>query len=308
MNKKALIFLRKLEILRRLSFAYIKYKAIVVPYTTSIFNPLSILDVKYLLKPMEKLLSKVRVILYVYDSPVLQRFMFKGELPSFSFNAESIFLNKAHAIMVFNSYFAKFLEDIYGVDRERVFEFQLLDDFVEFIPPLHKKPNFPKEIVWIGNLSNFKEISENVGQIKNAVLSIYGYGHLSKKPSNLRYRGLFLDENSLSRQLSSADFGLLAYPKSYAPYMLFGTGMKFSTYVVSGLPVITMSYLIYPSEIVKKHKLGWVFSSLEELKDFLENLDEKDYNTKRGNVLELAKKIRSGYFFKKTLKKVAETL
>ncbi|MEM0061437.1 MAG: hypothetical protein QW726_05860 [Fervidicoccaceae archaeon] len=132
MNKKALIFLRKLEILRRLLSSNIKYKAVVIPYSTSFFNPLSFLDVKYLLRPMEKLLSKVRAILYVYDSPVLQRLIFKGVLPSFSLDAESRFLSKAHAIMVFNSYFAKFLEDVYGMDRERVFEFQLLDDFVEY--------------------------------------------------------------------------------------------------------------------------------------------------------------------------------
>ena len=308
MNKRALIFLRKLEILRRLLFSYIKYKAVVIPYSTSFFNPLSVLDVKYLLRPMEKLLSKVRAILYVYDSPVLQRFIFKGVLPSFSLDAESRFLNKAHAIMVFNSYFAKFLEDVYGVDRERIFEFQLLDDFVEFMPPRDKKLNFPSEIIWIGNLSNFKAFTGNIGQIKNAVFSVYGYGHLSEKPTNLRYKGLILDENSLSLKISKADFGLLAYPKDFADYMLFGTSMKFSTYVVSGLPIITMSNLIYPAEIVKKYNIGWVFSSLENLNDFLENLNEKDYNRKRDNVLELAKKIRSGYFFKKALREVAETL
>lgn len=304
-DRLSFILLRKLRTLERLAIASRKYDIIIIPYTTSFLQPLNEFDAKIAVKIVKlliKSLANKSVILYVYDSPVLQRIITGNRVPWYAVEAEKQLFKIADIIITFNKYFKNYLHDMYGISKDNIIEFQILDDYISFIPPQHKKVSKPRKIVWIGNLSNIKNFPANILHQKINFL-IYGYG----KPTflfegNISYKGLILEEERLVQDISSADFGLLYYGSRISSYLMFGTSMKFSTYIVSGLPVITTLDSIYPSAVVKSFNVGWVLPSIDQLGEFIEGLDEEEYNNVRRNVIILSHKIRRGYFFKKALR------
>uniref|UniRef100_A0A7C1PDN7 Glucosyltransferase 3-like C-terminal domain-containing protein n=1 Tax=Thermofilum pendens TaxID=2269 RepID=A0A7C1PDN7_THEPE len=299
---KVFTLLRSLKNIERLALAAEKYDVVIVPYTTSFFHPLNPFEARVTVRLITKLLKRAHVILYVYDSPVLRKLVFDGRAPLHAVEAEKQLFGAAEAIMVFNTYFKEFIRDVYGIEADRLIEFHLLDNYVKFTPPLHKTLGSPRKIVWAGNLSNLGSLPESVAHLRGAVLLAYGYGRVSSPlRRSVKYGGLILNEEELVRNISHADFGLLYYGTRASSYLIFGSSMKFSTYIVSGLPVITTSDAVYPALLVRRYNVGWVISNVEQLGDLLEEIDEVEYNRVRRNVLALSQKIRRGYFFKKAL-------
>jgi len=52
---------------------------------------------------------------------------------------------------------------------------------------------------------------------------------------------------------------------------------------------------------VEKYRVGYIARSLEEIPDIVTNITEEEYSKTRQNVIQLARKITQGYFFKKAL-------
>jgi len=304
LSKKIFLVFRKLGSIGRLFLASLKYDCLVIPYTTSFFNPLNAFEAKILARLLAELLSRTLSILYVYDSPVLQKIIIENRVLTHAVEAEKLVLRSARIVMAFNTYLKEFLQRVYGLSSDRVIVFEILDNYVNFAPPTFRtlKKNRTIEIVWVGNLFNLKGIPSSLKQARCIRISVYGYGRVaSPLGRSVEYKGLILDEERLAREISAADFGLVYHGLGVSRYLTFGTSMKFSTYIVSGLPVITTYDHAYPALVAKRLGVGWVLSSLDQLSELLEEISEDRYERARRNVINLSRKIKRGYFFKRAL-------
>ncbi|MEM3504809.1 MAG: hypothetical protein QW532_01105 [Archaeoglobaceae archaeon] len=196
--------------------------------------------------------------------------------------------------------------DQYGIDDNRIIEFEIVEEFSEFAPPLEKPLKDDRRVVWIGNLSK-NYMGDFLKSIKpNPRIKYLFYGvnadWLKELREDIKYVGLLPSYEELRSEISKHDFGLLVYSTEMTPYFRFSSSAKFSTYMVSGLPVLVKSNLEYPSELVKKYNVGWIFEEEKEIPEIVASITEEEYQKVRRNVLNLGEKISSGYFTKKAIK------
>lgn len=301
---------------KRLMLDARRFETLIVPYPSGIFNPLlknprylkAIIDIRSVeLKLWRKIGGKKRLIIYSFDLPILQAgWRFTPEEVERAKFFEREFLSLADIIMVFNEAARNYLMDQYGIDGNRIIEFEIVEEFSEFAPPSEKPLKDDRRVVWIGNLSKnymgdfLKSIKPNP-RIKYLFYGVNADWLKKFSRKDVEYVGI-LPPEELQIEISRYDFGLIIYSNEMAPYLKFGTSAKFSTYMVSGLPVLVKSNLEYPSELVKKYNVGWIFEEEKEIPEIVASITEKEYQKVRRNVLNLGEKISSGYFTKKAIK------
>ena len=62
--------------------------------------------------------------------------------------------------------------------------------------------------------------------------------------------------------------------------------------------------IIAEADFVIKHDVGIAVKSLQELASKLASLTQDDYDRIRGNVLEMSKKLRNGYFTRRAIQEI----
>jgi len=250
-----------------------------------------------------KVVSKyVKIIAYIYDLPVLQNPpRVKAERMK-ALEVEHEFFDLIDVFMVFNDEMTRYLNK-QGIENKRIVTYEILDHHGP--PPFPFKPlGKPVKIVCAGALS--REIVgplERLGKCRNCRYIFYGKDEGFLKGitrEDFEYRG-FISPIKIHKHLQEADFGLLSYHPRIVYYMRFGHGDKFTHYLASGLPVIVLSNLEYPVKLVEKYRVGYIARSLEEIPDIATSITEEEYGKTRQNVIQLARKITQGYFFKKAL-------
>ena len=84
-------------------------------------------------------------------------------------------------------------------------------------------------------------------------------------------------------------------------YLRWNNPHKLSLYLASGLPVVTWSEAA-TAEFIKKHDVGIVVKSLEDLPATVAAVTRERYSEMRANARKLAEKLRTGYFLSTALR------
>jgi len=292
----------RMQLYYRLTKAALAFDTLLILYPYSVFDPRDRLFRVFDLSLWRALGSITRIIAYVYDLPVVQVPPPSRAERMKALEVEREFFDLIDVFMVFNDEMAKYLNK-QGIESKRIVTYEILDHHGPPPPPF-KPLGKPAKIVYAGALT--REIVgplERLGKCRNCRYIFYGKdgGLLSGiTREDFEYRG-FIHPTVIHKYLQEADFGLLSYHPRRARYMRFGHGDKFTLYIASGLPVIVLSNLEYPVKLVEKYRVGYIARSLEEIPDIVTNITEEEYSKTRQNVVQLARKITQGYFFKKAL-------
>ncbi|ALV63889.1 Galactofuranose transferase [Thermococcus sp. 2319x1] len=304
-------YYRKMLSVLKSDFLLVPYPAIGNPIKTT---KLRIFDIKTL-----ELLSKSSsLIVYVYDLPFEQIRYTKSPnwdslIDSKMFSIEGILFDVADKILVFNEAMAEIIRKRYKIPKEKFMYYEILDLSVDFVPSSVKDPNQKlKIIIYAGNLhpDRLQALERYLTKVP-PTLELWFVGpngdwiQTSLKEPRVRYLGSFYGHEFYTLLLKG-DFGLIWYPEGLSEYLRFGSSSKFSSYLVTGLPVLVDSHAVYVSELVKRYNVGITNKNLERLLFKAKNISNEDYLKLRKNALSLGTKIREGYFFKKVLKAVIE--
>ena len=176
-------------------------------------------------------------------------------------------------------------------------------DYLHDINRSINKERYNGSICIAGNLDKGKYIKE-LGKINKCKFNLYGPCNTLnfEDIGNIKYHGI-LNSNEIVYKLSG-DYGLIWDGDSinscegiYGNYLLYNNPHKLSLYIASGKPVITWSKAAIAPFILKEN-IGIVVNSLEELNkiDLI-----KDYDLYKHNVLEIKKKIGTGYYLTQAL-------
>lgn len=211
-------------------------------------------------------------------------------------------------IIVHNDIMAKFLKDK-GVNYDKIINMEMTDYLEENDCKLVRY--FSKVIIFAGNLrkSLFLNKLENNNMKVSFCLNLYGDGFKqNKKTKLLNYKGSFSPDDIV--KCMEGSFGLVwdgngidACTGNLGEYMKLNNPHKLSMYIVSKLPVIVWEKSAV-AIVVKKYNIGFTINGLRDIEEVLNKLTSADYEIYKKNVIELRKKIISGYHFKKAIEEV----
>lgn len=166
-----------------------------------------------------------------------------------------------------------------------------------------KTPN----ICYAGNLEKSPFIQQLEEEKMNFKINLYGKGRKQNTNSKLCYKGAFPPDD-LPNCLEG-DFGLVwdgnfdesDEEEGFKNYTRYNNPHKFSCYLAANMPVIVWEKAAI-AEMVKKYNIGYTICNLYEINQ----IDFSSYEEKKKNVVELGKKVRSGYFTKKVMQEILQ--
>ncbi|GKQ42758.1 beta-1,6-galactofuranosyltransferase [Companilactobacillus sp. RD055328] len=173
------------------------------------------------------------------------------------------------------------------------------------------RPSFQKKLNFAGDFDRFpftinwdKDIDLDVfSQPKGPNGIVYSHDYL-------HVRGFKSDE-LLLHELNQGGFGLVwsenIENRSEREYSKMNVSFKFSAYLAAGIPIIA-NELLAKQEFVKKNKIGYIASSLDDAVDYVKNMSEAEYDDLIKNVNNVSWLIKDGFFTKKLLLEVEEFL
>jgi len=166
-------------------------------------------------------------------------------------------------------------------------------------------------IAYSGNLT--KEKSNYLYQLDedkiNFKLNIYGAGFEREACTKIQYQGKCMP-NELPDKLNG-DLGLVwdgnvdesDEAVGYKNYTMYNNPHKLACYMAAGVPIIVWAKSA-AADFVKKYNVGYTINSVYDIN----NIDFRDYAEKQKNVVELQKKVRSGYFVKTAVSKILKDM
>ena len=168
-------------------------------------------------------------------------------------------------------------------------------------------------IAYTGNLVRTKapfiyQINENK---MNFELYLYGIGYDdSYVNSKIHYKGSF-NPNELPSNIKE-DIGLIwdgdansAVDENtgFKNYDKFISPHKLSCYIAAGIPVITWKKFGI-ANFVEKENIGYLIDNIDDIN----NINFKDYNEKKQNILKLSEKVKNGYYTKRVIDEILEEM
>ncbi len=255
----------------------------------------------FLLTFYSKILKSKKIILFIHDINWLRELDFK------KLKKEINLFNNANYIICHNKVMQKFLIE-QGISKEKLYILECFDYLCNEKKEEEKETkNKEKNIIYAGNLDKFKseflyELEENK---MNFNLNIYGKGiekYINKK---IKYKGTYSADDVINS--ITGDIGLVwdgkynsddenYYLKHYTKY---NNPHKLSCYLAANLPVIVWRKSAI-ANFVKDNNIGYLIDNVYDIN----NLDFKDLDIKKKNVMEIGKKVRSGYYTLKVLEKI----
>jgi len=288
---------QKVELYKKLFLTASHCNVLLILYPYPIFRPFDSRARGFELTLWKWVGRRVDIVAYVFDLPIFQTPSRSMRELKKAVEAEKAFFDNIKVAMAFNEEMCKYLKKI-GV--EKCVTYEMLDDLSPETPRL-KPLGRPVTIVLAGSLRrDVVGPLEHLGRCGNVCKYIFFGNHgrwlLEFNREDFDYRG-FVDPDKLS--LGDFDFGLLVYSQQRAPYLRFGHGDKFTTYISRGLPVITTRNLSYPSQLVAKYQVGLIVDDISQIPDLVQKVSEDYYLRLRSNVLNLARRLKTGFFFKR---------
>lgn len=143
-------------------------------------------------------------------------------------------------------------------------------------------------------------ISE-IGKLKGLKWHLYGPNYeTGTEGSDIDYHGV-LPASELPRQITGG-FGLVWYGESLdclrseiADYLELIMPHKVSLYLAAGIPIIVHKSFAC-ADLVQRHKVGLVVSSVYEAAGIIMSMSERDYAELLNHVRILQEKVRSGWY------------
>lgn len=230
-----------------------------------------------------------RSAILVHDIPSL-----RNKLSNKHVEKEISVFNKYKFVIAHNESMKKWLVE--NGCESKIILLGLFDYLVDDQIDENKKIDTSK-IYFAGNLGKSKFIyDKSIGSNFN----VFGINHIEGK-GTFTYRGVETPENLVRKLAEESGFGLVwdgKSVKSSDDYTKFNNPHKASMYLASEMPIIVWKQSAL-ANFVKDNKLGITIDSLDEINSALDNLENID--TIEKNVIEFAKKVRSGFFTEKAI-------
>ena len=260
-------------------------------------------------KIIEKHSKRLSIIALIHDMEIIR---FEGDKTKSKAFVDRVtkndtgVLKSVHKVISHNH---KMTEKIasYGVDQKNIIDLEIFD----YIDKKNQKSKVSKDenIVLAGNF-----IAEKAGYVKDlkkiegASFNLYGINFDdSYKGENINYKGSFMPDQLTENMAGS--FGLVWDGNTsktcdglYGRYLKLNNPHKLSLYLSSYLPVIIWEEAA-EADFIEKNHCGLTVKSLSEIPKQLKKLSESDYAELAKNAAKIAKKLKSGYYLEKALRK-----
>lgn len=184
-------------------------------------------------------------------------------------------------------------------------------DEIGAIPP---KKTFEKKLVYVGHLSKDRGLVDIIKILGDAglALDIIGFGPAEKELRNIArkynladkvvFLGRFDHDQVIEYLKNFSGFALAPY-NSESDWTFYCDPVKAKEYLACGIPVI-ISAIPEISEMIARHKLGFVYIDIARLKDILSEIkqaDSEDYFKLAGNVARYKKDFDLNIIYKKII-------
>jgi hypothetical protein len=183
--------------------------------------------------------------------------------------------------------------------------YQGIWDFLDQDYPL-EKPEYKKVIKFSGNMDRFPFVKK---WNKTIPLEVFSEGSLPQTSSAI-LKG-WLKSGELLKALNEGGFGLVwsdnIENQNEKEYSEMNASFKFSTYLAAGLPIIVNEGLA-KENFVREYQLGCVVSNLDQAVEYVQNISIDEYDTLVENVKQVGLLIKDGFFTRKLLSQIQETL
>ena len=198
-----------------------------------------------------------------------------------------------------------------GIKEQKIFVLEMFDYLTDLKEITEKEINDKElvSLVYTGNLDKAPFLFQLDEEKMEFRLNIYGIKSKEINNSKVNYIGAFKPEelpNHIYGNLGLVWDGNLDESDedlSFKNYTKYNNPHKLSCYLSAGLPVIVWKKSAVAS-FVLENNIGYVINNLYEINQ----LDFSDYNEKAKNAYEIGKKVRDGYYTKKAVKSILESL
>ncbi|KRL98672.1 sugar transferase [Liquorilactobacillus satsumensis] len=246
--------------------------------------------------------TNTKLIILIHDIQSLQ--FFEGDAKKTAREVE--LFNMADTLVVHNEEMARWLRE-QGVKKEMV-SLEIFD--YDNPQPVQNNFNYKGSVCFAGNLAKSSFLEK-----LNLKHKIYIFGPNAMNNSYakcVQYCGKYSPEE-LPKYLNQ-NFGLVWDGSStetcagvYGNYLRYNNPHKVSLYLSTGIPVVVWSGAAI-AKFVEKYKVGITIDNLDELDEILGKISASEYNQLKKNTLNVALKMRKGYFVKKALAKLTESI
>lgn len=149
-------------------------------------------------------------------------------------------------------------------------------------------------------------------EIKNYSIHLYGPFYEGEGTKQIIYKGKY-PADELPKYLTEG-FGLVwdgtdidTCKGHFGEYLKINNPHKLSLYIACGIPVIVWKHAAV-ARFVENNEIGYCVETLEEINNLMENITDEKYQVLRKNVVEIQKKVKSGYYIQVALDKVEHDL
>lgn len=223
---------------------------------------------------------------------------------------ELSFFEKCDVIVAHNLVMKNYLIQN-GIKEQKIFVLEMFDYLTDLKEITKKEINDKKlvSLVYTGNLDKAPFLFQLDKEKMEFSLNVYGIKSKEINNSKINYIGAFQPDelpNYINGDLGLVWDGNLDESDedlSFKNYTKYNNPHKLSCYLSAGLPVIVWKKSAVAS-FVLENNIGYAINSLYEINQ----LDFSDYNEKAENAFEIGKKVRDGYYTKKAVKDILESL
>ena len=286
-------FKRKISNLKKEDIIYIQYPMY------------SILNLNKILKDISK--KGIKTCLVIHDLDSLR--YYDKKINRFKYEDKQC-LKNCDFIISHNERMTNKILD-WGINKDKIINLKIFD-YLDDSNNIAKSVNKKLPIIIAGNLSSIKSgYIEKINDL-NIPFNLYGSGINENvlKQENINYKGSFQPEK-LVHELEGS-FGLVWDGSSIyectgntGNYLKYNNPHKVSLYLSAQIPVIVWKEAAI-ADFVLKNKVGIAVSNLEEIKEILEKLKDKEYDEMVKNTKIISKKLKNGEYLKEVLKKIGE--
>ncbi|PGR03776.1 sugar transferase [Priestia megaterium] len=165
-------------------------------------------------------------------------------------------------------------------------------------------------VIFAGNLGKSKFLSK-ISEMKNKI-NLYGPNPQENYSKNTNYLGSF-SPNQLPLFMEGS-YGLIWDGDSSEEcrgisgnYLKYNNPHKTSLYLSCGIPVVIWRKAAL-APFIQRNNLGLCVDSLKEMDQLLSSITDEEYRNMKLNAVEIANKVRTGFFIKEAIKKAEHIL
>lgn len=268
---------------------------------------------------LDKIKKKnIRLIVLIHDLESLRKGI-KGAVSNhekFSNHFEGSILKQFDAVICHNDKMKAYLLQ-QGYHPEQLISLEIFDYLTNCEISENRKMENLSSIIIAGNLLREKSgylyhIHEN-GQNPELTVNLYGISFDEAAASkNLVYHGSFPPDTL--PDVMKGSFGLVwdgnstdSCAGNTGEYLRYNNPHKTSLYLASGIPVIVWKEAAI-ADFVLKYQVGIVAENLNHLTDIIQTVTPEEYQKMLSNTQEIAKKLRSGFFFYQALEEAMQCI